>query len=215
MFVRSHSRADGQLLWENVIPLATTIGLPACLEEGRDLVFVCGSHHSSLGITNDFMVRAYDMRTGELRWADRPDDGGLWSSAQALTSGDKVFVIGFLGCDFLSVPPGCRFAVRAYDADTGALVWQDLASDRTFVDVVADGDSIFVAGAELDASGSQVATIRAYDADTGALVWVDSAGAGRLIGYRRLAIGDNGLFAGGSIWETQFGPQSFLVRAFR
>ena len=196
VFVRSLSRGEGAVLWETVIPFATTFFLTECLEAGSGLAFVCGSHHVT-GATNDFMVRAYDARTGELRWADRPDDGGLWSSAAALTlSRGRLVVVGLSDCDFAAPTPGCRLAVRAYDAATGVLAWQDLASDHASVeDVVTDGEFIFVA------AGETVPTIRAYDAETGALVWVDRAD-GRIGAHLSLTVDDHWLFAGGFIRQN-------------
>jgi outer membrane protein assembly factor BamB len=202
VFVRSLDRGTGALLWQNVIPLATTSALPGCLNVGRNLVFVCGSHHVPDLISNDLMVRAYDLRTGELRWADRPDDGGLWSSAQALTvSGDRLAVGGTI-CDFSQPTTVCKGAVRTYDADTGALVWQDLDSGSFVQDVAAESELVFVAGSGTDASGSASATIRAYDVETGVVAWIDHvpAGADGIVSYSRLTVEDNDLFAGGSIF---------------
>ena len=162
------------------------------------------------------MVRAYDARTGTLLWTDRPDDGGLWSSAMALTgSGDKLFVIGQTGCDFSSGTPGCQSAVRAYDAQTGALAWQDLDSAFSAADIVADGESIIVAGSHTDASGAVAPTIRAYDPDTGALAWENRAdpGAGRIGGYSHVTVNGNGLFAGGSLSEAPLFITRLYVRA--
>jgi hypothetical protein len=202
VFVRSLDRGTGALLWQTVIPLATTSALPGCLTVAGGLVFVCGSHHSPDFISNDLMVQAYDQRTGQLRWAARPDDGGLWSSAQALTvSGDRLAVAGTI-CDFSQPTSVCKGAVRSYDADTGALVWHDLDSGSFVADVVSDGESFFVAGSAVDASGSGSATIRAYDVETGAVVWIDQvpAGADGIVSYSRMTAEDNDLFAGGSIF---------------
>ena len=86
------------------------------------------------------------------------------------------------------------------------LVWQDLENGfSSVVDVVADGQSIVVAGAQDEVKGFAASTIRAYDSATGVLAWVDraDAGDGRLVGYRRLAVDDTGLFAGGSTFNTR------------
>jgi hypothetical protein len=142
-------------------------------------VFVTGaSEGSASGF--DYATVAYGASTGAARWATRydgPSDGADYSSALGVSpDGSKVFVTG----QSAGSTTDTDFATVAYDAVTGAMLWErryngagngpDVA---TALGVSPDGSQVFVTGRN-DGPRSGIDfdyTTLAYDAATGATSW--------------------------------------------
>jgi len=80
-----------------------------------------GSAQNAAG-NNDFIVRAHDAKTGRLLWQDLVDVAGGDDAATAVVlHDDRVFVVG-RGMDATG---GHRLLLRAYNAKSGELAWED------------------------------------------------------------------------------------------
>ena len=183
--VRAYDTQDGTLLWEDRFDLASGRDSPLGITTGGGLVFVSGDATNSAGVLVP-VIRAHDGRTGALLWQDVGAHQGLFDSAAV--HGSAVVAIGAIGED-PSPDPGASFffrgdwLVRAYDAMTGDLLWEDrfgqpdpvgaVQLDRP-VTVAAAGNRVFVGGRGRVAAGQASRWIvRAHDAKNGALLWQD------------------------------------------
>ena len=133
--VRTYDAKTGTLLWHDYFDSGAGYEAPRAMAVKGERVFVVGQ-----GVTCDdlpvctnrrqeWFVRAYTTKTGLLLWENRFDNGGGSNEASAVAvKGKRVFVAGFGNtCDD---PPDCddhreEWVVRAHDAKTGALLWQD------------------------------------------------------------------------------------------
>jgi glucose dehydrogenase len=212
--VRAYQANTGVLLWEDQVDQAGDTDRAFALAVGAGEVFAAGFGTNTAG-NQDFLVRAYDPKSGALRWEDRLDRAGFNDVAEALAvQGGRVFAAG-------SSERGAGnqdFLIRAYDAKTGAVLWEDQSdtagrNDVAFALAVGAGE-VFAAGFGTNAAGNQDFLIRAYHATDGALVWegqVDQAGLDDTA--LALAVGEGQVFAAGSGQRTA-GNEDFLVRAY-
>jgi hypothetical protein len=207
MIVRAHDAADGTVLWEDEIPNAQNFAEEHCIGADGDLMFVCGSFPGD-GFTDDLFVRAYDIRTGQVRWTDTGDDGGRLSQASALTvSGGRLFVAAYLGCSPTTFDE-CLLTVRAYDPKSGALLWNQInrspGNDWFVNTIVATAEGVFV-GEQLNVAGYYEPTILSFDARSGTPIGGDKLDVGAAPIFTsaigRLAIQGNSLIAAGSMVE--------------
>jgi hypothetical protein len=110
------------------------------------------------------------------------------------------------------------FLVRAYQANTGALLWEDQVdkagdADRAFALAVGEGQ-MFAAGFGTNAAGNQDFLVRAYDPKSGALLWEDQIDkAGGFDGVNALAVEGGRLFAAG-FGTNAAGNFDVLIRAY-
>jgi hypothetical protein len=122
---------------------------------------------------------AYNAATGARRWVARYYGLGVSGPLSMAISPDgaRLFIGGY------TEPPGAalpnRFAIVAYDASTGTLLWASHPFDRpglaTSVAVSPDGSTVFATGVigNLSDTGGYVTTF-AYDAATGTRRWLAS-----------------------------------------
>src|SRR3989338_209243 len=113
-----------------------------------------------------------------LLWQDVSNkEGNLLDYAADIAVKDgRVFVVG----DSETTAGSSAFAVRAYDAKNGALLWEsnydregegvDAGFDEA-THVVVDNNKVFVSGATVTAAGGNALAVRAYNAKNGALLW--------------------------------------------
>jgi hypothetical protein len=111
---------------------------------------------------------------GDLLWEDISGTSTFDQAFAVAASGATIFTAGWAGYPDPGNPNDVRdFLVRAQDAETGALLWQDQVSigDNDYAASVAvEGDRVLVAG--VGGSFENVDWIlRAYDAATGGLLW--------------------------------------------
>jgi hypothetical protein len=169
-YLAAISAKSGNLLWEDTAPVSGIFS-DIAVSEGR----ILGAINSGSGPT----VRAYDLLTGNVEWDSRPIvPAGMQGSFFTIGQTDAaVFVGGSFGFDFPG--GGSEFWVQAYDACSGALLWDDRShqgSAAVAVDLVIGKSRLFVAGyTESDDSFDWV--IRAYDRRTDAVCAVPSASA--------------------------------------
>jgi hypothetical protein len=207
--------AGGDLVWEDYVDTAGGPDGINALAVRSGQVFAAGSDTNAAG-NRDFLVRAYDAKSGTLLWKDQLDKAGDADRAFALAAGaGQVFAAGF----GTNAAGNQDFLVRAYDPETGALRWEDQRDPAGFNDVaealaVWDGQ-VFAAGSGERGPDNQDFLIRVYEAKTGALLWEDQTDkAGFNDAAYALAVGGGLVFAAG-FGTNATGNQDFLVRAYR
>jgi len=183
MILRAYDALSGNLAWESVYPNA----LPSALAVSNGSVYVGGSNFLvaynsltgkliwskaspdtivDLAVTDSrifaagSLLRAYDG-TGDLVWEVPAAEG---ESAHAIElSGDVVFLVGAK-----SQPEqleSSEFLVRAYSAESGNLVWEDLSHtspNSTAFDVAVAGEQAFAVGWTTNLNVDTDFLIRAY-----------------------------------------------------
>ncbi len=167
-------------------------------------------------------VRAYDAKTGALLWHDLVDTrGGADAAFSVALNGGRAFVAGTGGAACSAfVASNCDWLIRAYDQETGAVLWEKQV-DRAGGDdqtkfVVAHGDRVLVAGTAAPAFGAAEADwwVQVYTAATGALVREDlvPAPAGGFAFPNHLAVSGSRAFVTGFTIDSS-GNQDWLARA--
>ncbi len=186
-------------------------------------VFAAGTTYTAAG-AEAFTVRAYNPSTGTVLWTQNYDrEGSKGDAAYAVAvspDGTKVFAAGTT----FTTAGGWDFTVGAYNASTGAVLWERnydregaLFDAAYAVAVSPDGSKVFAAGTTYTAAGAEAFTVRAYNASTGAVLWGRS--------YDRQGIGDDGanavtvspdgtkVFTAG-FTQTATGSYAFTVRTY-
>ena len=113
------------MVWQDQAPLSAGYITGVVLDELDNKVFCAGYAPDSSGAGDsgaDFLVRAYDVTTGNRLWEDIANKGRD-DFVQAITAGAHgVYVVGYGG----NVGPDpLDFLVRAYDKTSGSLLWED------------------------------------------------------------------------------------------
>jgi len=216
--VRTYRTVNGQLLWSDQFDGAASGG-----DEAKDvtavdgLVFAVGSTGNAGQFGDlDFLVRAYNIRNGQLMWSDKfAGVAGEHDSANVVaTLGGRVFVGGET-----TQTDSQNWLVRAYDARHGHLLWEDMRGVAgvlpfPFVgDITAIGNRVFAVGRLVSDTGN-IFTAVSYNAKNGREVW-QSHGTGIHIptdnAANAVAVQGGRVFVGGS-----GGPeQDFLLQAYK
>jgi putative pyrroloquinoline-quinone binding quinoprotein len=159
----------GDLLWEDQVDFAggADAALAVAASDGR--VVAVGSAQNTAANT-DFVVRAYDAKTGALLWKDQVNAGGANDAASAVViEGDTVVVGG------TSQPAtgGPRLILRAYAAKTGKLLWEDRSALQTFNGLASVGSRVLITGTTATTTGTTRLFVRGYVTKTGVIAWQD------------------------------------------
>lgn len=169
--VRAYNSRTGALLWQDLHQSPGGVAAASAMVASGSRVIVAGAVFEVRKW--DFLVRAYDGRTGALLWQDRYDSGGSFDQAYAIAaSANRVFVAG-IGGSFENPD----VLVRAYNATNGHLLWHDrydLSGGADWAnDIAVYGDRVSVAARVTDAAGHLGFLVRAYDATSGRSAWQD------------------------------------------
>jgi len=171
---RAASVPGGTRLWAASYRDHTQQNYPQAIVASPDGSTVYVTGRSNLA---HFTTVAYDAATGARRWVARFYGLGYSQPLSMAISpdGSELFVAGFTEPAGFSLPD--RFAIVAYNASTGAMLWVHLpfqAGVGASVAVSPDGSTVYVTGVIASRSGpGEVATF-AYDAATGARRWLAS-----------------------------------------
>lgn len=218
--VRTYDATTGAVLWQDHTPAGDFAQANSIAVEGNRLI-AAGTVRTTtpaLPFSNtDWLIRAYNAKTGELLWQRQLDDGGgdnIERAYDVAVLDGRAFVAGTGGlrCNFsAAAPDNCDFIVRTYDIDTGQLVWQDRV-DRAPIDqanaIAARGDRVFATGNGANDCAGAIGTncdflIRAYGSETGNLLWEDQVDT---IGTDEFGTGiaayRGSVFASGPIFDT-------------
>lgn len=170
--VRSYAARTGALAWEDVPPAPAAESGPLALDGGR-LFATAFATSGNDGGGADWYLRAYDAASGHVLWTDLRDDGDFAGTADVAAIDGRVFATGTAS----EAGGSAAFTVRAYDAASGTLLWQDAPGDGG-----ETGSGSVIAA---DASGRVFAAgrigstlhVAAYAQDTGEILWThDSPG---------------------------------------
>jgi putative pyrroloquinoline-quinone binding quinoprotein len=221
--VRAYDGDTGVILWQDQEHMAgfTAIGV----EKGR----VYASGYRNNGLLGFFFVRAYDGHTGIALWHDLYnlagfEDGG---GAAISISGGQVYAVGY-STSGIAQGVTSDFLVRAYDGDTGVLLWQDNfhgAGNRTNVALAVDSGEpaaspdktvkakgVYVAGFITSAAHNTQFVVRAYASKTGVLLWKDETNRTGLNAAVSITVENGRAYAAGSVSADTVG--SLFIRAY-
>jgi hypothetical protein len=214
--VRALDAATGALVWQDFYDLDGLVDQARGIVVSQNRVYAVGFGRRPV-LNDDIVVRAYDAGTGVPLWTDTFDQaGGSDFSTRIAALGPRVFVAGY-AADALG---NTDFLVRAFDAGTGALLWQDLSDGPGNFDWAINlegrGDRLYVAGrmgSGVGVTGDFDGVVRAYDAAAGTIAWenrfgspdtFDSAGG--------IVIGDRAAYVRGSV--SPAGNFDWIIRAY-
>jgi hypothetical protein len=200
--LRAYDEATGALLWEKRYDLVgrSDFSRGTALAAGGGLVFL-GGYGTNAQDTGDFntdwVVRAYDARTGRLRWHDRI--GGFSGAYSLAYDRGRLIAGGWTASETEDLA-----LVRAYDARNGWRLWEDTTpgargTGGTWTKVVrADGGRVFAAQpVQLAETFRQAPRVKAFDAVSGALLWEDRLETGERQWLQDLAVADGRVSAVG------------------
>jgi glucose dehydrogenase len=168
--VRTYQAETGVLLWSDVVDSGAGNDAAFGVAISDHGVFVAGSGGSacsSIAASNcNWIVRAYNLDSGRLRWKREFDrSGGDDQPTDIIAIDDRVVVagIGEAGFDQGSYD----WVVQTYSARSGTLVWEDIVKvpggEGHPLSLSTRGGRLFVGGWVFDAVGSGDALLRAHD----------------------------------------------------
>jgi hypothetical protein len=217
--VRCHDGRSGRLCWQDFYDVSGGEDEAFAVAAQGNRVFVSGRSASASGDT-DFLVRAYDARSGHPLWQDTFDPSGKDDRAEAVAArGDRVFVAGRVG----DASSHELLVVRAYDGATGALLWQntfDPPGDFVLVnDVAVAGRWVVVAGGAEAANGEDDFLVHVIDRASGTTVFDDlvAGASGGDDGASAVAVDGGRAFAVGWLDGSAAGvpgTRDLVVRAY-
>lgn len=190
------SSAHAGLLWQDTVSAGGPDGQANAVVTAAGRVHVAGfitAPESSIAL-----VRTYDEATGALLWDSRVPIA--FELGDLAIEDGRLFAIAFVarGTDSGSQ----EWAVVAYDAASGAELWQDVRDDGPFGHAsrfaTASGRLFAVGTGSTDASAAAF-VVRALDAATGEQLWQDSPGPAGTDGSFAIATGDGRVFAAGPV----------------
>jgi hypothetical protein len=169
--------AGPRFLWQAVDATTDTTAVYTLTTNGSQ-VFIgeAGVHRDTTAPTITWLITAYDAATGATLWRDElyPPPSTIALAKAIATTNDLVIVAGASS----NTSYAYIWLVRAYNAATGTLRWQDtidqgqtsaFASAIAIVPTAA-GPRIVVAGTGTGVDGTPVWLVRAYDTTGGILL---------------------------------------------
>ena len=217
--VRAHDARTGALRWSDQAAPGPGAELVQGIAIGGGRVFAAGSARKANGRAH-WLVRAYDAADGHVIWEEQPEFGGPFEFATRVAfAAGRVVAIGLGG------PRGNHdWVVRAYDAATGRVLWQERLDAFGSLDLpitlALRGRHLFVGGSSVRARNPDTTIdfdwlVRSYDPATGAVRWQDRFDlAGRQDFVSSLAASSTGVFVAGSSTSAAM-HSNFLIRAYR
>jgi len=234
IIVRAYEPETGRLLWGTQSPMAGERGVARAVALKGPWAYVVG-WDNLVGRLGPFVsVRAYDLETGAIRWesVNSTNSRALYVAVSA----GRVIVVG-QGGDSVD-----DFLIRAQDAQSGELMWEDrtfvsTGYDNAAVAVDNEGKRAFVAGwvkfePEPGYENTEAFLVRAYDVSSGLLLWEDKFLPSKCLCHALDIAEDSGrVFAVGRatssfvvrsyeantgelLWQDQFIPNPDLVDYF-
>lgn len=169
--IRAADITTGQVQWVNQIVAYPGYANMTYLAASGDAVFALGYVQGAEPNTTDFLVRAYQISTGNLLWSDFWNAGrGDMPQGIAATNG-RVTIIGYGGNQVPSEP--LHGLLRTYDAVTGNVLY-DFATppgtDDAIWQLSASGNIVVTAGSTRVA-GKSYLSLRAFNVQNGTPLW--------------------------------------------
>jgi len=212
--VRANDVGNGSLLWQDVFDPDGNDTLAQAVDVSEDKVYVAGVGTNPLSMTDDWVVRTHDKMSGDLIWQDRfdPSEGDAGANA-IVVYGSRVFVAGG-STDHMTEGD---WRIRAYDAGSGDLLWQDVFKvvgdglENQAYAIAALDKTVFAAGG-VTIEGTYYWVVRAYDQETGGLVWQDQFDVELGPGARGITASGSMVFATGGSFNGASG--TWIDRAY-
>jgi PQQ-like domain len=166
--------ANGDLRWADQTPLASNINTRVFTASAGINSFVAG-YKSIIPDNSDIFVRGYNTITGNVLWSDFIDKGTNDLPQGLAASPSAVVVVGY-GGNTSSPNTGLNALIRAYNPETGRVLWENVIDKGDKIDDIAwavciDGDEVFVAGTSNVIGETRNMIVRGYNASTGQLLW--------------------------------------------
>jgi len=159
----------GRLKWSDCFDKDGAYDEAEAVATNNDYAFVVGSGAQPRGNRN-WVVRTYDLYTGELIWMDCFDKAGGYDAADDVwAASDRVWVVG----SSTNAQGNRDFAVRTYRTDDGELDWEDCFDKAGGFDdanaVKRLGHLLYVVGSATSDQGDSEYVLRIYDQSNGTL----------------------------------------------
>jgi len=195
--VRAYDPLTGTILWEDRVDKTGTDDAAWAVAIEGNQVFVAGT--TTVGATNDLILRAYDARSGKLKWESRRS--GTFP-VQIATAPGCLFVAGFSGSNAF---------IAAVNPKNGSLVWQDISMQGMFLDVTVKSNYVIAGGG----NNKRGILLRVYDQVTGAVIWQDESSPrpGLAEFISAVTASDSAVYVAG-VSGKDFEYSEFLVRGY-
>ena len=213
-FVRAYEAATGTQLWEDQYNAAIGDDEAVAVAGRGSKVFV-GGHVTNGAGDQDWLVRGYDVKTGSILWSNQLDvAAGDEAASSVALRGSSVFVAGYV----VNGNADEDWKIRAYNAKTGAVLWEDqydLANDDDrAVNVAVRGRTVAVAGSVRNLTGDSDFAVRTYDGANGSLLWQDRTNpAGGNDAALATTVTGSGVLAVGRVTNSN-GDTDWFVQAY-
>jgi hypothetical protein len=212
--MRALDAKTGALVWEDFYDFDGHLDQARGIALGRGRVYATGFGRHP-GADDDIVVRSYDAETGAPLWTETFDgDGGSDFAPSIFALKSRVFVAGWTA----DAEANTDFLVRAHDAETGALLWQDLSDGPGDFDWARDlagrGRFLVAVGQSGFQGGGLDEVVRVYDAKTGAVVWEDRFGPPDQDGSGARVVIGKSLYVAGVIRESSSPDADWVIRAY-
>jgi PQQ-like domain len=216
---RAYDTQTGALAWQNTFDSGFGFDEAKFVVINGTRAFVAGEASKAGPDDRNTFLRAYDVVTGSVLWSSQIDSGPFDFLSIADSSADKVFVTGTGGpnCGFFT-PGHCKWLVRAHDAKTGTVVWEDWFDTSAPINqgtaIVAQANRVYVAGqVGQDCTDVCDYSLKVLDSSTGKVVAQDYYdNGGDDFGFW-LAASPFSLIAAGSSQNSK-GDYDFLIRSY-
>ncbi|HEX2439753.1 MAG TPA: PQQ-binding-like beta-propeller repeat protein, partial [Methylomirabilota bacterium] len=159
----------GDLLWQDQVDFAGGADAALAVAAAGERVVAVGSAQNAAGNT-DFVVRAYDAKTGALLWKDQVNAGGANDAASAVVIEGDVVVVGGTSQPVTGSP---RLILRAYAVKNGKLAWEDRSALQSFNGLASVGSRVLITGTTATTTGATRLFVRGYVTKTGVIAWQD------------------------------------------
>ena len=198
LLVSVQAFGQDRLLWEVQEDFSGGLDLARAITLSKRTAVVVGNAGAPDGGI-DFVIQSFSKSTGAVQWTDHVPSCCVTSPVVVTSLHDTVFAAGYVSGPTVG---STDVVVRAYDAPTGTLLWQnvwDAGRDDLPKSIAASPTAVVVVG-----YGGNTTTypldliVRAYDPVSGAILWTDQVDRGNVED---------------AAWAVAVGPQRVFVAA--
>lgn len=168
-FTLAYDAASGRSIWTHLYNGSPSNDYPQDLviDPGTDSAYVTGT---SDVFGWDIHTVAYNVTTGDTRWAARYEGEGLYDEPNDITVDPTTGIVYVLATVYGDgITELDDFALIAYDAATGELKWDaryggpgELREQADALALSPNGEALYVTGSSADSEGSYDSVVLAY-----------------------------------------------------